>query len=63
MNSNLSCINLEKLDKTQIVDGLELDTILSCGGILMADSKNPTNENIYVVYIDTGRLKITKIKL
>lgn len=63
MFNNISYIDLENLDTTQLIDGLELSTILSCGGVLMLDSKNPTEDTLVVVYVDTGSLKMSKVKL
>lgn len=60
---NINCINVGKLDKSQLIDGIELQQILSCGGILMVDSSNPIEDNLFVVYINTGKLRISKVKL
>lgn len=54
---------MDNIDKTQIIDeSIELQTILDCGGVLMIDSKNPVDKEVFVLYIDTGRLKISKVK-
>lgn len=64
MKYNIQSVNLENLDTTQIIDNsLELQTILDCGGVLMVDSKNPTKDTVFVVYVDTGGLKISKVQL
>lgn len=55
---------MENVDKLQIVDNTaELQDILDCGGVMLLDIKNPDKENVYVLYIDTGSLKISKIKV
>lgn len=56
-------IDVDKIDTTQLVDDLELSTILNCGGVLMLDAKNPTENTLYVVYINTGGLKISKVQI
>lgn len=54
---------MENVDKLQIVDNTaELQDILDCGGVMLLDIKNPDKENVYVLYIDTGSLKISKVK-
>lgn len=55
---------MDNIDKYQIIDeSAELQTILDCGGVLLMDIKNPTKENVYVMYIDTAGLKISKVKI
>lgn len=55
---------MENVDKLQIVDNTaELQDILDCGGVMLLDIKNPDKENVYVLYIDTGSLKISKVKV
>ena len=55
---------MENVDKLQIVDSTaELQDILDCGGVMLLDIKNPDKENVYVLYIDTGSLKISKVKV
>lgn len=56
-------IDVNKIDTMQLVDDLELSTILGCGGVLMLDAKNPTENTLYVVYINTGGLKISKVQI
>lgn len=54
---------IENIDKTQIIDdSAELQDILDCGGSLILDIKNPDEQNIYVLYIDTGSLKMAKVE-
>lgn len=55
---------IENIDKTQIIDdSAELQDILDCGGSLILDIKNPDEQNIYVLYVDTGNLKMAKVEL
>lgn len=54
---------INDIDKLQIIDNsAELQTILDCGGILLMDIKNPDKNNVYVLYIDTGSLKLSKVE-
>ena len=55
---------VDRIDKLQIIDSsAELQTILDCGGNLMLDIKSPDKNNLYITYVDSGMLKVSKVEV